>query len=181
VQRFVAAGVDSRPVRRHRAKSYRKVLIMARLFLVPGLLGGFLFLFWLWALVDVILTDSMLVRNMQKGTWLFLVILVPTVGAVAWVFFGRPQGATVNPGGPMTYESNPYRSVPSAKAVEDTPGWNRQKTTPSRPSQIEDGESLAIRQRKLMEKEAELAKREAELDARDGSAETDTEGDGSAA
>lgn len=141
---------------------------MARLFLVPGLLGGFLFLFWLWALVDVILTDSMLVRNMQKGTWLFLVILVPTVGAVAWVFFGRPERAAMAPGGQMPYEANPYRSAPRSGGAEDTPGWNRPKSAPSRPAEIQDGESLAVRQRNLLEKEAELAKREAALQEREG-------------
>ena len=148
---------------------------MARLFLVPGLLGGFLFLFWLWALVDVILTDSMLVRNMQKGTWLFLVILVPTVGAVAWVFFGRPERAAINPGGQVHYSANPYRSAPRSGAVEDSPGWSRPKSTPSRPAPIEDGESLAIRQRKLMEKEAELAKREAALQDREPQANPEDE------
>ncbi|MEM9654503.1 MAG: PLD nuclease N-terminal domain-containing protein [Actinomycetota bacterium] len=148
---------------------------MARLFLVPGLLGGFLFLFWLWALVDVILTDSMLVRNMQKGTWLFLVILVPTVGAVAWVFFGRPEKAALAPGGQLPYSANPYRSTSQggsgsgqwSGAAEDSPGWSGPRSTPSRPAGIEDGESLAVRQRKLMEKEAELARRESELEARE--------------
>lgn len=153
------------------------MLIMARLFLVPGLLGGFLFLFWLWAMVDVILTDSMLVRNMSKGTWLFLVLMVPTVGAVAWVFFGRPEGAALNPGGQTPYESNPYRSAPRSGGAEDSPGWSRPRTTPSRPEQIEDGESLAVRQRKLLEKEAELAKREQALQARETTADPEDEND----
>ncbi len=152
------------------------MLTMARLFLVPGLLGGFLLLFWLWALVDVILTDSLLVRNMAKGTWLFLVLMVPTIGAVAWVFFGRPEGATVNPGGQLHYESNPYRSSPSSGAFEDSPGWQRPGSAPSRPAQIEDGESLAVRQRKLLEKEAELAKREEALRAREESVGEDEDG-----
>ncbi|MGH1491401.1 MAG: PLD nuclease N-terminal domain-containing protein [Acidimicrobiales bacterium] len=150
---------------------------MARLFLVPGLLGGFLLLFWLWALVDVILTDSMLVRNMSKGTWLFLVLMVPTIGAVAWVFFGRAEGAALNPGGSVPYQSNPYRTAPRSGAAEDSPGWSRPGSQPSRPSQIEDGESLAVRQRKLLEKEAELAKREEALQAREESTGADDEDD----
>jgi hypothetical protein len=148
---------------------------MARLFLVPGLLGGFLFVLWLWALLDVILTDSLLVRNMTKSTWIFLVLFVPTIGAVAWMLFGRPEGASLAPGGQVAYQSNPYRSDSRSEpppnryrgAVEDSPGWSRPRSAPSRPEQIADGESLAIRQRKLMEKEAELAKREAELAARE--------------
>lgn len=148
---------------------------MARLFLVPGLLGGFLLLFWLWALVDVILTDSMLVRNMSKGTWLFLVLMVPTIGAVAWVFFGRPEGAVINPGGQMTYEKNPYRSAPNYGGAEDSPGWTRPGSAPSRPAELEDGESLAVRQRKLLEKEAELAKREEALQEKERASEPDDE------
>ncbi len=154
---------------------------MARLFLVPGLLGSIVFLFWVWALFDVIATDSLLVRSMQKGTWIFLVVFVPTIGAVAWVLFGRPEGASMMPGGQTSYANNPYRSerldYPSgssgqgggsrALGPEDSPGWSKPSKGASRPSSVDSSESLAIRERKIMEKEAELAKREAELKAKD--------------
>ena len=39
--------------------------------------------------------------------------------------------------------------------------WAKPKSGPSRPDSSADAESLAIRERKLMEYEAELAKREA--------------------
>lgn len=116
---------------------------------------------------------------MQKGTWIFLVIFLPTVGAVAWLLFGRPEAASLVPGGQMTYQSNPHRSSTrydtAPAGPEDTAAWSGQRTSPSRPSQTEDGESLAIRQRKLMEKEAELARREAELQKREDRPSDDTE------
>lgn len=151
---------------------------MWRVFLGPGLLGSFLLLFWMWALLDVILTDSLLIRNMQKGTWIFLVIFLPTMGAVAWLLFGRPERASMAPGGQISYQSNPHRSTSrydtAPAGPEDSARWSSGRTSPSRPSQIEDGESLAVRQRRLMEKEAELARREAELQQREGRPDDDT-------
>lgn len=140
---------------------------MARLFLVPGLLSGILLIFWLWAIFDVIMTDSLLIRNMQKGTWIFLVLVVPTVGAVAWVLLGRPEGASAVPGGQSGYDHNPYRSERRPIGVEDAPMWSKPVVEPSRPTSVEDSEALAIRERKLMEKEAELAKREEAIMAKD--------------
>ena len=54
---------------------------MARL--VPALFGLALFALWIWAVLDVIATDRVLIRNLDKIVWLLLVIFVPTVGAVA--------------------------------------------------------------------------------------------------
>ena len=136
---------------------------MVRIFLVPGLLGGLLFVFWLWALFDVIMTDSILIRNMQKGTWIFLVLFVPTIGAVAWLLLGRPEGAALAPGAGVPYERNPYRSERRPLGPEDSDAWAKPSRAPSRPALGADDESLAIRERKLMEKEAELARREEAL------------------
>ncbi|WP_149204634.1 PLDc N-terminal domain-containing protein [Actinotalea subterranea] len=48
-----------------------------------------------FALIDCIQTDSILVRNLPKTMWVFLIILVPVVGPVAWLVAGRPErGAT---------------------------------------------------------------------------------------
>lgn len=139
------------------------IQLMARLFLVPGLLGAFLLIFWLWALFDVIMTDSLQIRNMRKGTWIFLVLVVPTLGAAAWVLLGRPEGAAALPGGRPVHDRNPFGSGLRHLGVEDTPGWTKPRSRPSRPSLDERSESLAIRERKLMEREAELAKREEAL------------------
>lgn len=64
-----------------------------------GLVGLVLFVFWIWAIIDVIATDDSLIRNLPKLLWLLLVIVLPLIGAVCWLLLGRPQGAGFWPGG----------------------------------------------------------------------------------
>ncbi len=138
---------------------------------MPAATGGILMLFWVWAVLDVIATDSILHRNLPKGTWVLLVIFVPTIGAMAWLLLGRPEGAGIAPGGGgpragqvAEYSGGAFSAAP--RGPEDDPTWKKRSGTasgPSLPSSLVDGESLAIRERKLMEREAELARREAEL------------------
>jgi hypothetical protein len=64
-----------------------------------GLVGFLLLMFWAWAVIDVIATDSSLCRNLDKGVWLILVIILPDLGALAWILLGRPEGAGFMPGG----------------------------------------------------------------------------------
>ncbi len=52
------------------------------LFVIPMVLA-------IWALIDCAVTPKPSVRNLPKLLW-FLVILVPVLGPVAWVGFGRP-------------------------------------------------------------------------------------------
>jgi len=62
-------------------------------------LGGMILLgLWLYAILDVISTDDMLVRNLSKGMWLLIVIFLPDVGSIAWLMVGRPHGAGWRPG-----------------------------------------------------------------------------------
>src|SRR3954463_14416232 len=63
-----------------------------------GLVGLFVLLFWAWAVIDVIATDSALIRNLDKVLWLLLVIMLPVLGALAWLLLGRPEGAGFMPG-----------------------------------------------------------------------------------
>jgi hypothetical protein len=138
--------------------------------IVPiGIGGTLLMFFWIWAVFDVIATDSILIRNLSKGTWLFLVLIVPTVGALAWLLLGRPEGASVAPGGqsPAATERT-SRGRPGPRGLEDSPAWPT-SSGPSLPSALAgtSQESLAVRQRKLMEKEADLINREEALEARE--------------
>ena len=130
-----------------------------------GLGGAVLFFLWVYCVVDVICTDSMLARNLPKATWLFLVIFVPTIGSVLWLVVGRPEGASLAVGGQSAnYQSNPYRS--ETRGFEDSPEW-KATTRPSAPAAIattgDVSESSAVRERRLLEWEAELNKREQAL------------------
>lgn len=127
-----------------------------------GLGGAALFFLWVYCVVDVIVTDSMLVRNLPKSTWIVLVIFVPTIGSVLWLVVGRPEGASMAVGGQSAnYQNNPYRS--EVRGLEDSPQW-KATTKPSAPAAIattgEISESAAVRERRLLEREAELKKRE---------------------
>jgi hypothetical protein len=60
------------------------------LFLSSGVIFLIVFAFWIWALLDVIATDSEACRNLPKVAWLIIVFLLADIGAVAWILFGRP-------------------------------------------------------------------------------------------
>lgn len=133
--------------------------------ILPGASAALLMMFWLFCIFDLISTDSILVRNLPKGTWLFLVIFFPMVGGMAWVVLGRPEGAGMSLGGQrrLPYEYDPERTASTrVQGIEDSDSW-RSNSSGSLPSALQADDPLAIRERKLLEREAELAKREAEL------------------
>ncbi len=63
-----------------------------------GIFGLIVFALWLWAIFDVITTDESLCRNLPKMGWLFIVIVLSVVGALAWLLVGRPEHAGFRPG-----------------------------------------------------------------------------------
>ena len=80
-----------------------------------------LFAFWIWAILDVIATDTRLCRNLPKGVWLILVLLLPDIGSLAWLLLGRPEKGSWKPGStdysaprhPIAYEDHPrYSATP---------------------------------------------------------------------
>jgi hypothetical protein len=87
-----------------------------------------LFLFWVWALIDVIATDSSLARNLPKLVWVLLVIFLFDIGALVWLLLGRPEGAGFWPGGairgtgrqqPGYRGTSPYRTAPEPRYLGD--------------------------------------------------------------
>lgn len=44
-----------------------------------------------YALIDCIQTDQILIRNLPKMVWLFMIILIPVIGPIVWLVAGRPQ------------------------------------------------------------------------------------------
>ncbi|GAA0406621.1 membrane protein [Acrocarpospora corrugata] len=59
--------------------------------IIRGVITLLLIGLWLYCVLDVITTDSSLVRNMPKLVWLVVVILLPTVGSLLWLIAGRPR------------------------------------------------------------------------------------------
>jgi hypothetical protein len=76
--------------------------------------GPLVFIFWVYCLIEVILTREDEVRNLAKGFWVLLVLFFPIVGGIAWFVAGRPQA--------RTRRASPYeRSVPAFPEY-DRPG-----------------------------------------------------------
>ena len=81
---------------------------------------------WLYCVFDVIATDESSMRNLPKFGWLVVVIILPTVGSLAWLLLGRPTGAGLYPGGEHPSQQRggarrPQRSRPSAPRVQAPP------------------------------------------------------------
>ncbi|MFB7874307.1 PLD nuclease N-terminal domain-containing protein [Nocardia sp. NPDC056064] len=54
---------------------------------------GFLTLaLWVYCLVDIVTSPDAGIRHLPKLGWLLVVVLIPTVGALLWLFAGRPVG-----------------------------------------------------------------------------------------
>lgn len=56
-------------------------------------LGLIVMVLWVGCLVDVICAQEHQVRHLPKTVWLLVVILLPLVGSVLWLFVGRPDAA----------------------------------------------------------------------------------------
>lgn len=85
----------------------------------PGLVGLLIFGLWIYCVLDVIASESMLIRNLPKTLWLLIVVFLPTVGSVAWLALGRPLHAGWRPG-----DTTRRRPVRRAYGPEDDPHWS---------------------------------------------------------
>ncbi len=111
-----------------------------------GLIGFLLIALWLYCIFDVIATDEVLVRSLPKMAWLFIVIILPSIGSIAWLALGRPVFAGWRPG------DTTGRATRRVVGPEDRPDF---------------GSSSTAEQARLEAWEADLKRREQEL-RRDG-------------
>lgn len=97
-------------------------------FTIVGLL---VLAFWLYCVLDVAMAEPALVRNLPKLVWLVLVVVVPTVGGIAWLVAGRPAHATLRPGSTDRRPSRPSPGrprpprPPSPRGPDDDPDFLR--------------------------------------------------------
>jgi len=136
------------------------------IFEAEGLFGFVLIALWLYCIFDVIATDNSLCRNLPKGFWLVIVIILPDVGSLAWLVLGRPQKAGWRPGD-TDYRRPTYRRAPS----------------PDDDDAFLSGLSPIVREReeqaRLRMWEEQLRRREEELRRKEqGSGDTGTTGTG---
>lgn len=69
---------------------------------------------WIFCIIDVITTPESDLRNLPKMAWLFIVLIIPDIGSIAWLVAGRDWK-----GRPAS-----YRSATAARAYPeyDRPG-----------------------------------------------------------
>lgn len=60
---------------------------------MDSLLGLALMGLWIFCIVDVIMTPDGATRNLPKLLWLLLVVFLPDIGSIAWLFLGRRTAA----------------------------------------------------------------------------------------
>ncbi|MGI8807887.1 MAG: PLDc N-terminal domain-containing protein [Acidimicrobiales bacterium] len=63
-----------------------------------GLIAFALIVLWIYCIFDVISTEEVLIRSLPKMAWLFIVIILPDIGSLAWLALGRPAFAGWRPG-----------------------------------------------------------------------------------
>jgi hypothetical protein len=119
------------------------------IFEVEGLVGFALILLWLYCIFDVISTEEFLVRSLPKMAWLFIVIILPDVGSIAWLLLGRPQFAGWRPG------DTAGRPVRRVVGPEDRADF----ASSAKPA---DGDHLAAWEADLLRREQELRKQKPE-------------------
>lgn len=68
---------------------------------------------WAWMIRDVVLTDRRFVRHGPKFCWVTFVCVLPVIGPIAWLAFGRPM-IPVRIDGP---------TLAPAPGPEDTDDW----------------------------------------------------------
>jgi hypothetical protein len=157
------------------------------LFESGGVVALLLLLFWIWALFDCISTDASLCRNLPKGMWIIIVLILPDIGSMVWLLLGRPERAHWRPGSterraprrPIGFEDHPRYSGAagvtdrrSAELDAQLAQWEGSRTTD--PDALNRA-ALDAREAELNRRELELRRRE--LEARERDIETRERGD----
>jgi hypothetical protein len=129
------------------------------LFETGGLVAVLLIGFWIWALLDCISTDASLCRNLPKGMWLIIVLLLPDLGSLAWLLLGRPEKAHWRPG------SSDYQAPRRPVGIEDDPRYSRPASVTDRKSAELDGELARWEAAQAEQRDQASAGSDTDLDA----------------
>ncbi|MBL1077291.1 PLDc N-terminal domain-containing protein [Nocardia sp. 2] len=75
---------------------------------------------WVYCLIDIITSPEGGIRHLPKVGWLVVVILLPTVGALLWLFLGRPvHEARPRSNSTFSEYDRPGRYVPQDPAADE--------------------------------------------------------------
>jgi hypothetical protein len=117
-------------------------------------LGGLIMLgLWIFCFIDVLLTPDGACRNLPKLGWVFLVLLIPVVGPIAWLVAGRPWNRAE-----LNSPQSPRRPLSRYAPVERA----------GRPSNPDDDEEFLAGLRKRAEEQRRRAREQQDRDLHDG-------------
>jgi hypothetical protein len=115
-----------------------------------------------FCLVDCIQSPPHLIRNLEKGWWIVIIIILPLIGGIAWLVAGRPvrtsSGAQWRIGSGFPADERPRTAY---KRNEDDPAFMAEMARIDR----EHEESLRKWEAKLKAQEAEQKRKEQGGDA----------------
>jgi hypothetical protein len=112
-----------------------------------------------FCLVDCIQSPPHLIRNLEKGWWIVLIIILPLIGGIAWLVAGRPVRTGSSAGSQWRIGSGfpaDERPGTSYKRNEDDPAFMAEMARIDR----EHEESLRKWEAKLKAQEAEQKRKE---------------------
>ena len=61
-------------------------------FLFGSIIGLLTFAFWLWMLIDCLTNQGL--EGSEKVAWVLVIILLPFIGSLIYLFIGRPKRKT---------------------------------------------------------------------------------------
>ena len=70
---------------------------MARFYIIGGILAVAMAVY---AIVDLTITDDRRIRRLNRVLWAVLIVLVPIVGPLGWLFWGKGPRSFAPPQGP---------------------------------------------------------------------------------
>lgn len=91
--------------------------------------GGLVVLgLWIFCFVDVLITPEGLCRNLPKLAWVFIVLLLPFLGSIAWLVAGHP----------WDHRSREYVSDRSSSRYGASSSVQRSRPAPTGPDDDEE-------------------------------------------
>lgn len=94
-------------------------------------LGVAIVVFWVYSILDCLLTERASTRLFSKWIWLLIVVFFPLAGGFLWFFFGRPRA---NPLGKFQKTLAPDDDPEFlAKLKEDFFGGHKDTPSPDEP------------------------------------------------